>query len=338
MLVKGICIEEPGQVVYKELPMPKRKQGEALLKLLYGGICGSDLGTYRGTFAYAGYPRIPGHEFSAEIVEIEDNALGLEPGMVVTANPYFNCGTCYSCQRGLVNCCEHNQTMGAQRDGAFCQYITMPIQRLYEGRGISAKHLALVEPFCIGYHGMKKAAIKKKEKVLVIGAGTIGTTAAIWAKHMGAEVHICDRSAEKLDYARGFSFDQYLLSDKELPRNAETLTRGKGYDVVAEAVGLPETFQSAIDLAAYGGRVIQIGVGKESLSFDFTVLQKKELSVYGARNAVKEDFLAVIEEFRNRTIPFEKLITHVFPFEEGGQAFEAFDKSTGNMLKALIEF
>lgn len=336
--MKGICIEEPGQVVYKELPIPKRKQGEALLKLLYGGICGSDLGTYRGTFAYADYPRIPGHEFSAEIVEIEDNELGLEPGMIVTANPYFNCGTCYSCERGLVNCCERNQTMGAQRDGAFCQYVTMPIQRLYKGQGILAKHLALVEPFCIGYHAMKKAAIKQNEKVLVIGAGTIGTTAAIWAKHMGAEVHVCDKSAEKLDYARNFHFDQYLLSDKELPEHAAALTKGNGYDVVAEAVGLPETFQSAIDLAAYGGRVVQIGVGKKTLAFDFTILQKKELSVYGARNAVESDFMAVIKAFRERAIPFEKLITHVFPFEKGAQAFEAFDQNKGSMLKTLIEF
>lgn len=336
--MKGICVEAPGQVVYKELPMPKRKKGEALLKLLYGGICGSDLGTYRGTFAYADYPRIPGHEFSAEIIEIEDNDLGLESGMIVTANPYFNCGRCYSCERGLVNCCEHNETMGAQRDGAFCQYITMPMDRLYQSQGIPAKQLALVEPFCIGYHGIKKANIQKGEKVLIIGAGTIGTTAAIWAKNMGAEVHICDRAEEKLGYARNFHFDQYLLSNKELPQNAAALTMGNGYDVVAEAVGLPETFRCAIDLAAYGGRVIQIGVGKEPVSFDFTILQKKELTVYGARNAVKEDFMAVMEQFREKAVPFDKLISHVFPFEEGTQAFEAFDKSNGSMLKALIEF
>ena len=103
--MKAIYIEEPGKVVIRDIEMPKRKSGEALLKVLYGGICGSDLGSYRGTFAYFDYPRIPGHEFAAEIVEIDDNDQGLKPGMVVTCNPYFNCGCCYSCERGIVNAC-----------------------------------------------------------------------------------------------------------------------------------------------------------------------------------------------------------------------------------------
>ena len=102
--MKVMYINNPGEVEIREEDMPVRKQGEALLKLLYGGICGSDLGSYKGTFAYFDYPRIPGHEFSAEIVEVdEDNDKGLKPGMIVTCNPYFNCGHCYSCQRGIVN-------------------------------------------------------------------------------------------------------------------------------------------------------------------------------------------------------------------------------------------
>ena len=97
--MKRMIIPEPGKVQIVDAEMPKPKQGEALLKLLYGGICGSDLGTYRGTFAYVSYPRTPGHEFSAEIVEVGENDYGLKKGMVVTCNPYFNCGHCYSCER-----------------------------------------------------------------------------------------------------------------------------------------------------------------------------------------------------------------------------------------------
>lgn len=137
--MKAIYIEEPGKVVIREIEMPRRKSGEALLKVLYGGICGSDLGSYRGTFAYFAYPRIPGHEFAAEIVEIDDNDRGLKPGMIVTCNPYFNCGHCYSCERGIINACMDNQTMGCQRDGAFCEYITMPIERVYDGKGCRPK-------------------------------------------------------------------------------------------------------------------------------------------------------------------------------------------------------
>lgn len=114
-----ILIEAPFNVKINEIPMPVASKEEAVLKVLYGGICGSDLNIYRGKFAYASYPRIPGHEFSAEIVQINKNENGLKEGMIVTANPYFNCGKCYSCRRGLVNCCTSNQTMGVQRDGCF---------------------------------------------------------------------------------------------------------------------------------------------------------------------------------------------------------------------------
>lgn len=333
-----IRIERPKELVYKEAELPKRGEGEAVLKLIYGGICGSDLGTYRGTFAYADYPRIPGHEFSAEIVDIGPNELGLEKGMIVTANPYFNCGQCYACQRGFVNCCENNQTMGAQRDGAFRQYITMPVERLYKGEGIDPKYLALIEPFCIGYHGIKRAGIKAGERVLIIGAGTIGVMAGLSAKIMGAEVHICDISREKLDYVKTFGFDQYVLNDGHLSEKIESLTQGRGYDTAVEAVGLPQTFQLAVDGTAFAGKVLLIGVGKENLDFNFTMLQKKELSVFGSRNAGKEDFLEAIQLAKKGAIPFDKVITNVYKFKESEEAFRAFDASQGNMLKVLIEF
>ena len=84
--MKTIIIPEPGKVMMTETEVPEVKPGEALLKLLYGGICGSDLGTYCGTFAYASYPRFPGHEFSAQIVQIGENDRVLKPGMIVTCN------------------------------------------------------------------------------------------------------------------------------------------------------------------------------------------------------------------------------------------------------------
>ena len=198
--MKAIYINAPGEVEIREIAMPVRKPGEALLKVLYGGICGSDLGSYRGTFAYFSYPRIPGHEFSAEIVEVDDNEYGLKKGMIVTCNPYFNCTKCSSCRRGIVNACMDNQTMGCQRDGAFCEYITMPLERIYDGKGLSAKLLAAIEPFCISYHGVQRAGIRQGDKVLVVGAGTIGVLAANAAKALGGEVYLCDVAEEKLKF------------------------------------------------------------------------------------------------------------------------------------------
>ena len=339
--MKTIIINKPGDVNIIDTPKPVRKKGEALLKVLYGGICGSDLGTYRGTFAYASYPRIPGHEFSAEIVEIDENDRNLKPGMIVTCNPYFNCTKCYSCQRGLVNCCTSNETLGAQRDGAFSEYITMPIERIYDGKGLPAKTLALIEPFCISYHGVSRADLKAGDNVLVIGAGTIGVLAAVAAKAKGAKVYISDVAEKKMNYAvETFGLDGGILNDshENFIQRVEEITGGNYFDVTIEAVGLPSTFLNCIEAAAYGARVVQIGVGKKNVDFDFTLLQKKELNVFGSRNALKKDFLELIDLVKSGKVDLEKIVTNTYSLDEADKAFSDFDKNAASMLKVVIDF
>ncbi|PST31683.1 zinc-binding alcohol dehydrogenase family protein [Enterocloster lavalensis] len=338
--MKAVFIENPGEAVIRDIPRPARKPGEALLKLLYGGICGSDLGSYRGTFAYFSYPRTPGHEFSAEIVEIDENDRGLKPGMVVVCNPYFNCGECYSCKHGLVNACMSNQTMGVQREGAFSEYITMPLERIYDGKGLEPMVLAIIEPLCISYHGVKRAGVKGGDKVLIVGAGTIGILAAVAAKQKGAEVYIADVSRVKLDYAREFGVDGVVLADgpEAYERAVKEITGGNGFDVTIEAVGLPSTFQNCIDAAAFGGRMVLIGVGKENLDFNFTMIQKKELNVFGSRNALKPDFLELIDLVKEGKIPLKKIITDVYKFDQAPRAFQELNENAGRMLKVMIDF
>lgn len=326
------------EIIHKEMPI--RKPGEALLKILYGGICGSDLGSYRGSFAYFSYPRVPGHEFSAEIIEVDENALGLKPGMLVTCNPYFNCGKCYACQRGHVNCCEDNQTMGVQREGAFAHYITMPIERIYDGKGIGAKTLPLIEPFCIGLHGVKQSSIKPGDRVLVIGAGTIGTLAAKAAQMYGGQVTICDVSETKLDMSRKLGFTSLINNqdEAEFMKQVAEITDGQGFDVTIEAVGLPSTFQNALDAVCFHGRVVVIGVAKAHIDLFFTIIQKKELSIYGSRNAMKEDFLYTIDQVKDGKLYLDDIVTAVYPFEDAAAAFRDFDERQGEMLKVLIDF
>ncbi len=350
--MKAIYIDEPFKVSIRDIDMPVRREGEALLKVLFGGICGSDLGSYRGTFAYFDYPRIPGHEFAAQIVEIGENDRGLKEGMIVTCNPYFNCGGCYSCRRGIVNACMDNQTMGCQRDGAFCEYITMPIERIYDGKGLQPKVLAAIEPFAIAYHGVQRAGICPGDKVLVIGGGTIGVLAANAAKALGGEVYLCDipQAEEKLKRSQSvFHFAGTVINEgpEALEKAVREITgesdlRGNaaanGFDVCIEAVGLPQTFQNCIDSAAFGGKVVQIGVGKQNLDFNFTLLQKKELNVFGSRNALKKDFLELIDLVSEGKVDLEKIVTNVYDFKDAAQAFEDFHTRGGSMLKVGIDF
>ena len=339
--MRSVVIEAPYKVHIEDRVIPDRKKGEALLRMLYGGICGTDLKSYRGQMKYTSYPRTPGHEFSAEIVEIDDNDIGLKAGMIVTGNPYFNCHHCYSCDRGMVNCCMTSQTLGVQREGTFSDYFTLPIERIYPGNGIDAKTLSLVEPFCISYHGVSRASIKPGEKVLIVGAGTIGVFASIAAKNLGAKVYICDISKQKVDYAcNEFNLEYGFVNSSAEVFNEEVrrLTAGNGFDVTIEAVGLGSTYLDCINAAAFGGRMIQLGVGNAPVEFPFTMLQQKELTVRGSRNALKQDFMEVISMIIKDDINLDKVITKVFKKENAPEAFDFFDKNSATTLKVLLEF
>lgn len=338
--MKAIYIVKPRQVEIRDIADVRPAPGEALLKPLFGGICGSDLGSYRGDLAYVSYPRIPGHEFSAEVVEIGDNPQRLKPGDLVVCNPYFNCGRCYSCQRGLLNACMQNQTMGVQREGAFAEYITMPIERLIPGQGLGARTLALIEPYCIGHHGIERARVQAGDRVLVLGAGTIGVMAAIAAKARGAEVYISDIEQQKLDMAMGFGLAGSILNRSKEAFDGEVsrITDGNGFDVTVEAVGLPNTLQNCLDAAAFGGRVSVIGVGKKRIDLDFTILQRKELNIFGSRNALSADFISAIALVCEGKLDLDPVVSHVYPWLEAARAFADFDQAAGSMLKVLLEF
>lgn len=336
--MKVVYVEEPGKIEIREKEMPILKKGEALLKIKYCGICGADVATFTGNQPFTTYPRIPGHEFSAEIVEIEENDRGLKVGDIVTANPYFNCGHCYSCERGIVNACTDNQTMGVQRDGSFAEYVAMPIERIYPGKGLSAKTLALIEPFSIGYHAVSRGHVKPGHKVLVIGAGAIGIFAAVSAKLKGAEVYISDVFEKRLENALKFGVDGIIdVSKEDLLERTKEITNGNGFDICIEAVGQSTTFLNCIDAAAFGADIILIGNGKKETTFNHSILLKKELNVYGSRNALKKDFLELIDLISSGKINVDHIVSDIFDKEDAIKGFDALVHNDGSRFKVLIK-
>lgn len=337
--MKAVQVAAPGQIDVAEVPTPRPAAGEAMLKVRYAGICGSDLQTFTGNQPFASYPRVPGHEFSAEVVEINGDAGGLAAGQLVTANPYFNCGSCYSCRRGLVNCCESNQTMGVHRDGAFQEFITMPIERIYSGGSLDAQQLAMIEPFSIGYHAANRADIQPGENVLVLGAGAIGIFAMLSAILKGANVWIGDVLASRLAVASSLgaqgTLDLTTISDVE--QTARELTGGNGFDVVMEATGVPQSFLNAIAASAFGGRIALIGNGKREVSFNQSLLIKKELDVLGSRNSL-DAFVPLIEHVSAGRVEIGGLATSVYPFEQTITAMQGLLDDPGANVKVLIEF
>ncbi len=336
--MKTVFIDEPFKIAVRDTNKPVAGEGEALLEVLYCGICGADVASFTGNQPFTTYPRIPGHEFSARIVEIPENSRGLKAGDVITCNPYFNCGECYSCRRGFVNCCTDNQTMGVQRDGSFREYITMPIERIYEGKGLSAKELALVEPFTIGWHALHRVKIKPTDKVLVVGAGPIGLFATISAVAQGAEVYVADVLDGRLEKAVRFGAKGTINSSKaDIVEESMKITGGNGFDVCVEACGSSVTFLNCIDCAAFAANIILIGNGKKETTFLHSILLKKELNVFGSRNSLKKDFEEVIELISSGKVNVMDMVSAVYSVDDVADAFDALTHNDGSLSKVLIE-
>jgi 2-desacetyl-2-hydroxyethyl bacteriochlorophyllide A dehydrogenase len=336
--MKTVFIQQPNQIEIKETERPTVRANEALLKIKYCGICGADVASYTGNQPFTTYPRIPGHEFSAEIVTIPDNDKGLKPGDIVTANPYFNCGHCYSCQRGLVNACTDNKTMGVQRDGSFCEYFAMPVDRIIPGKGLDAKQLALIEPFSIGFHAVSRAEIKKGDKVLVVGAGPIGLFAMISAKLKGGECYVADVLDNRLELAKEYGATGTINSKKQdILEATKEITKGNGFDVCIEACGQSVTFLNCIDSAAFGANIILIGNGKKDTTFLHSIILKKELNIFGSRNSYTKDFEALIDIVSQGKVDVMKMVSDIVPMNRAEEAFKALSQNDGTFAKILIE-
>lgn len=337
--MKAIEITKPFEIKIIDKEKPIINDGEALLKVLYCGICGADVASFTGNQPFTTYPRIPGHEFSAQIVEIPENDRGLKKGDVVTCNPYFNCGECYSCRRGIVNACTDNQTMGVQRDGSFQEYITMPVDRIIDGKGLSAQELALIEPFSISNHALSRAEVKQGDNLLIMGAGPIGLFALLKAKAMGANVAIADMLSSRLELAKEYGADIVInVKEQNLEKECHSFTAGNGFDVCVEACGAPETFLNCIDNAAHGANIILIGNGKRETTFVHSVILKKELNIFGSRNAFTKDFEELIALVKAGKVNPAKMISGIYDAKNAKTAFDALVNNDGTLAKLLIKF
>lgn len=335
--MKAIVIDKPYEVEIRDVPMPTVGEGEALLRVLYVGICGADVASYTGNQPFTTYPRIPGHEFSAEIIEIPENDKGLKKGDIVTCNPYFNCGKCYSCERGHVNCCTDNRTMGVQRDGAFCEYISMPVERINPGMGLTAQELALIEPFSISRHAISRAVIHQTDSVLIVGAGPIGLFALLAAKQFAGKIAVADVLNNRLDLAMSYGADGVVnTATEDIAKFTDEFTDGRGFDVCIEACGRPETFLMCIDEAAYAANIILIGNGKRETTFLHSIILKKELNIFGSRNAMKQDFLDNIELAASGKVDVMKMVSGVYEMDKAADAFDALAHNKGDLAKLLI--
>lgn len=338
--MKAIQISDYRKMAVVEVEEPQMKSNEVLLRLQYVGFCGSDLSTYLGKNPMVKMPVIPGHEVGAVIEKVgTDVPEGMKPGMVVTVNPYTNCGKCASCRNGRVNACQHNETLGVQRNGAMRTMIALPWEKVIPAGLLTPRTCALIEPMSVGFHAVSRAQVTDIDVVFVIGCGMVGMGAVVRSVQRGATVVAADIDDEKLALARqmGASYTINTLTDDVHQRLME-MTSGFGPDVVIEAVGNPHTYQMAVDEVAFTGRVICIGYAKTEVSFQTKFFVQKELDIRGSRNAQPSDFRAVIHYLEKGQCPVDALISSVVKPESAPEAMSQWAENPGKVFRILVDF
>jgi 2-desacetyl-2-hydroxyethyl bacteriochlorophyllide A dehydrogenase len=334
--MKALVMHGPGDLRVESVPDPKMKSGEALLQVRRVGLCGSDLNSYRGRNPLVTYPRIPGHEIAATIVELAEPCAGFKTGVDITVSPYSHCGECSACRNGRFNACQRNQTLGVQRDGALAEYISVPVERLYRAN-LELTSLCLVEPLTVGAHAVSRACVTDRDTVAIFGCGGVGLGAVAASAFRGANTIAIDVDDEKLAIARLAGATHTVHSQRQsLAAALAAITAERGPDVVIEAVGMPETFRAAVELVAFTGRVVYIGYAKEQVCYETKLFVQKELDVRGSRNAMPEDFRQVIEMLEGHRFPVESAIDTLVSLEEAPQILNAWSNEPSKFKKIMI--
>ncbi len=337
--MQALQITGPGQTSVIEVAKPHYQADDVLIKIRRVGLCGSDLSTFRGANPLVSYPRIPGHELAGTIVATGANVpASLPTGTDVLVLPYTACGFCPACRLGRVNTCRSNQTLGVQRDGGMAEFITVPWNKVMTAPGLSFAELALVEPLTVGFHAVSRGRVTATDTVVVLGCGAIGLGAIAGAAARRARVIAVDLDARKLDLARRLGAAETVVNTAgQLAARLQDLTGGDGPDVVIEAIGIPTTFQEAVNLVAVAGRVVYIGYAKAPVEYQTKLFVQKELDILGSRNALAADFESVIMLMQSGAVPVADVISKVVSLPQAGAALAAWSAAPGDIIKIQVE-
>lgn len=309
--MKAYVLEAVNDLCYMEVPIPNCPAGWAIVQVKASGICSSDISRIytKGTHHF---PTIPGHEFSGIVTQVASKVDENWVGRKVSVFPLIPCRKCIYCQNGQYELCTDYDYIGSRRDGAFAEYVAVPVWNLVGlPDGISFQEAALMEPLAVALHAIKIGNICSQDSVAIIGTGMIGFAAAQWAVKLGTcSVTVLGRSVDKKIIADTMDKIQYRLIDE---------TKDE-FDVVIEAVGSNSSIESALNLVKSGGRLVLMGNPAENIHLSQNVYWKilrKQLQIFGTWNSSYEsqlssDWTDVVEALNSKTIQAKKLITHTF--------------------------
>ena len=294
----------------------KRPRGHALLRLITGGICNTDLELQRGYYGFAG---TPGHEFVAEVLEADAAAW---VGKRVVGEINLACGKCDWCQRGLGRHCPRRTVLGIiKHPGAFQTFFTLPESNLFEvPRGVSNDHAVFTEPIAAACEILDQVSIAKGQPVAVLGDGKLGLLIAqVLAAH-GAEVYQFGRHASKLAIA------------KKVGVKTSTGAPKRKFDVVVEATGSSAGLASAVAMTNARGTVVMKSTVHDRAALDFSHLIVQEITLVGSRCG---RFAPALKLLKTGKLNLDAMIDSRFPLAEAPRAFERANEK--GVLKVLLD-
>ncbi|PAE27538.1 zinc-binding alcohol dehydrogenase family protein [Oceanobacillus profundus] len=338
--MKAIRIPEPHIIEVLDIPVPElEKENEVKVKIKRVGICGSDMHIYHGTNPLATYPRIVGHEVTGEIVEVGSGVSKVSIGDHVVIEPITYCGECYACKNGRPNVCKEVSVFGVHEDGGMREFVVLEDKQVHKvDSEIEWDEAVMAEPYTIGAQATWRGNVGEGQTVFIQGAGPIGITVLKLAKLRGATVIISDFTNERLVFAKENGAD-YTINPSEVDVSGQIneITNGEGANVVIDAVGVPQTFELAVEVASPAGNVVTLGFNATPSSIAMMHITKKELTITGSRLQTNQ-FGKVVELINSKKLTHNGLVTHRFHVDQVKEAFEFVEKNPDKVRKAVIEF
>jgi L-iditol 2-dehydrogenase len=288
--MKALVLKEYKRLVFEEVPTPVPAPEDVLVSVKACGICGSDVHGMDGSTGRRRPPIIMGHEASGTIASIGSAVRQWAPGDRVTFDSTVYCGHCSYCQRGDINLCDNRRVLGVscedyRQHGAFAEFVVVPERILYRlPKLLPWEHAALVEPFSIALHAVRRSPPSLNDTVVVVGAGMIGLALVQALRHTGcSRLIVVDVAEDRLNLARKCGATHVINSSSgKAAEVIADLTQRHGADYAFEAVGLTVTVDLAVRCLRKGGAAILVGNVTPRIEFPLQVAVTRELSIYGS--------------------------------------------------------
>ena len=331
---------KPGEIEFREIPVPEPGPDQVLVKIKRIGVCGSDIHVYHGTHPYTGYPVTQGHEVSGQIVSLGEYVKDLSVGQKVTIEPQVFCGRCYPCLHGKYNLCEKLKVMGFQTTGTASEYFAVDASKVTVlPDEMTYNDGAMIEPLAVTVHAAKRFPDLKGAKCAVLGCGPIGILQIQSLKAIGAkEVFATDISDGRLALAKELGADYIVNTAKE--DFAEIFLEAFGpdkADVIYDCAGSDITMDQAIQNARKGSTIILVAVFGKRASVDLAKLNDSELDLNTSMMYRHEDYVDAIRLVNEGKIQLKPLQTAHFAFEDYLEAYKYIDANREATMKVLID-